>query len=546
MRKATLSGLIIIAFCAQFMINASAHAQTAFGEETLVRQRCSACHKLDQKGRMEVIEETRKTPEEWKVVVDRMIRINGAPLEDAEFGRIIKELSWRLCLSPAEMAEVAYLNSDENSQYRELPTSELEMNIMGACARCHTFGKIKSHRMTRAQWGETKSLHLGYYPTAVMQMREMDWVQVFEDLLDPLSQLYAFDDPRWIEWMKNRQEQDLTGQWRIAGYQPGLGYYEGAYTFALDPSKGDDEYLIDRRVRYENGMVLKTSGTGTLYSEFHLRYALAPTALTGRIEGVFDLNAAESGFTGRWWTLVQDSNSYGDEKFYKVGSPARVFAAYPGALEASEGASHKLTLIGTGLPQGVEAEDIIFSDPGVKVEKIEEAGTSKIVCLVSASPGSSGKSVELTVKGVKCDKPIHIYEGLDGIKIIPALGRARVSCGAAYPPHGVQFVARGWDFGPDNQPGTADDVLLEPIDAVWELEEEVTRENDDDLKYLRAPINNGLYTPVTTYGPIAEREQSREGVGLIAVKASYNDGDRMLGDRALLAVTPPDFIPQIK
>jgi quinohemoprotein amine dehydrogenase len=108
-------------------------------------------------------------------------------------------------------------------------------------------------------------------------------------------------------------------------------------------------------------------------------------------------------------------------------------------------------------------------------------------------------------------------------------------------------VAKGIHFGKDGQAATEDDVLLDPVEAQWTLEEEVTRENDDDLEYLKAPIVNGLYTPITTYAPMESREQTREGVGLIAVKASYTpeNGDP-LTDRALLAVTDTDFIPQIK
>jgi len=74
------------------------------------------------------------------------------------------------------------------------------------------------------------------------------------------------------------------------------------------------------------------------------------------------------------------------------------------------------------------------------------------------------------------------------------------------------------------------------------LEEEKTRDGDDDLKILMAPIINGLYTPLTTYGPMKERHQGREGVGLIAVSASYKG----LKARALLGVTDPDYIPHIK
>ncbi len=536
---------IVISLCALFAINSAAFAQTVFPKDSLVRQRCSACHKLDANGLIEVIEETRKTPEEWKVVVDRMIRINGAPLPDAEFYQVIKELSRYLCLTPDEMAAVAYITSDENSQYRELPTSELEYNIMGACVRCHTFGKIKSHRMTRAQWAETRNLHLGYYPTAVVQMREMDWAQVFEQLLDPLSQMFPYEDPAWREWMKNRKEQDLSGKWKIAGYQPGLGYYEGTYVFEPNPEKGDDEYLIERRVRYKSGMTLRTSGSGTLYSEYHLRYALAPTALTGRVEGVFNLDAAKMGFTGKWWTVIQDSNAYGNEAFYKTDAPPRVFAVDQMALKATDKATHKLVLIGVGLPTDLNPADITFSSPNIRVREIKKAESTRLVLKVATPDAPSGPA-KISVKGVESDAAIIIYDKIDGIRIMPALGRARVSCGAAYPPQGVQFVAHGIDFGPDNKPDTEDDVVLEPVDAKWRLEEEPTRENDDDLKYLRAPITNGLYTPVTTYGPIVERHQSREGVGLIAVGASYSDGGRKLEGRALLAVTVPDFIPHIK
>ena len=57
---------------------------------------------------------------------------------------------------------------------------------------------------------------------------------------------------------------------------------------------------------------------------------------------------------------------------------------------------------------------------------------------------------------------------------------------------------------------------------------------------------NGLYTPITTYGPIETRVQRREGIGLIAIGASFsNDGQEFKG-RSLLGVTVPDFITHIK
>jgi hypothetical protein len=110
----------------------------------------------------------------------------------------------------------------------------------------------------------------------------------------------------------------------------------------------------------------------------------------------------------------------------------------------------------------------------------------------------------------------------------------------------VQFVARAVNFGPDGKPETEDDVILWPVSAEWWLEEEVTRENDDDLRYLNTSILNGLYTPITTYAPIESRFQRREGVGLIAVGARYTSHGAEWTARSLLAVTEPDFVPHIK
>jgi quinohemoprotein amine dehydrogenase len=523
---------------------ATAIGQTPFTKESIVSQRCSACHKPDPQGRLEVIEETRKTPEEWRIVVDRMIRLNSAPLSDGDFEPVIKELSRHLSLTPAEMAKVAYINSDENSQYREIPQGELEERVFAACVRCHTYGKIASHRMTPAQWSENRNLHLGYYPTTVPQMREMDWAKESEELIEPLAKLFPFDTPEWREWIQNRQDADLSGRWQLAGYQPGLGYYEGEYAFKPDPAGRRDEYLVEKTVRYQNGTQLKMAGTAILYGTFHLRYALAPTPLTGRIEGVFDLDPAGQSFSGKWWTVVQDTNAYGNEKFLRSDAAAAIFAAFPQAFQKEAG-EQTLTLIGVNLPAGLKAADIQFSDPAVQVKDLRSTA-SQIVCQLEVAAGAGVGTVSVRAGEIVYPDSLIVFDKIDGIKIFPSLGRARVSCGAAYPPHGVQFVARGVNFGPDGAAGTADDLILEPVAAEWVLEEEKTRENDDDLKYLQTSVLNGLYTPVTTYGPIEERVQRREGIGLIAISASVLIDGRELKDRALLGVTVPDFITHLK
>ncbi|MBI4830890.1 MAG: hypothetical protein HY801_04900, partial [Candidatus Lindowbacteria bacterium] len=85
-----LTVTLVLAF---FVMDSAVHATSLFPMNSVVRKKCIACHMPDEKGRLEVLEETRKTPEEWKVVVDRMIALDGASLDDAEFNPVIKELS---------------------------------------------------------------------------------------------------------------------------------------------------------------------------------------------------------------------------------------------------------------------------------------------------------------------------------------------------------------------------------------------------------------------------------------------------------------------
>lgn len=546
MRHFIKHGVTAILICSLFIVSFQiAFAQTPFTPDTLVRQKCSACHKPDQQGRLEVIEETRKTPEEWINVVERMIRINGGPIEDENFNAVIKELSKYLILTPEEMKTVAYINSDENSQYREIPKDDVQGRIFGSCVRCHTYGKIASHMKTPAQWKENMALHIGYYPTTLAQMRELDWIKESDELAEILAKMYPHDTEKWREWMKHRKDQDISGTWQIAGFQPGMGYYEGRYVIQANFDKGEDEYLVERHVRYDDGTALTMQGAATLHGEYHLRYALAPTALTGRIEGVFDLNAADMGFKGKWWTLIQDTNAYGDEVFYKTGRGPSVFGMYPRSVRA-DGQAHTITLVGVDLPGNVSPADIRINAPGLQVSQIKQADETKIVCSVTADATAAPGRVTVSVQQTVCDIPLTVFNRIDRIKVFPELGRARISSGAAYPPQGVQFTAMGISNGRDGKPDTADDLLLDPVKAQWALMEEKTRDDDDDLKYLDTSILNGLYTPVTTYGPIAERHQNREGVGLIAVGATFSDQDRQLAAQSLLAVTVPDFIPHIK
>jgi quinohemoprotein amine dehydrogenase len=500
------------------------YSSTPFDEETIVRQKCTACHKITDKNKIDVISETRRSPEEWEDTIWRMKRLNDAPIEEEKIDKVVKELSMYLGLSPKEMSKVSYYNYDGNSHFRErqhFMKNKEDKRIFRACVRCHAYGKIASHRKTEEVWEATRDMHLGYYPTTIPQMREIKWVPETNELIGVLADRFPFKTKSWENWKKNRKIPNLSGEWSIFGYQPGVGFYHGTYTFNKIPEV-QDEYNIKKKIEFQDGMTVVTEGKGTLYSGYHLRYKLSPSQFLPRVEGVFNLKFEEMGFRGSWWTTIQDTNAHGNERFYKTNESSNVFGVYPVALKINPNKLQVLKLYGVNLPDDIKPTDIQFSRPGISVKEVVTSEDTHVICRVEVNNQASIGKLTPTVQGIKSKQKVTLYDEIEGIRINPNLGRARVSCGKAYPPQGVQFEARAIHFGKDGKRGTNDDLLLNPVYPKWSLEEEKTRENDKDLKYLKAPLNNGLYTPKTTYAPIKGRMQNKEGTGLIAVKAKYS------------------------
>src|SRR5262249_34582325 len=59
----------------------------------LVTERCSSCHKKDEKNRLSRISWERMTPEGWQQNIKRMVRLNGLSINPEEARQIVKYLS---------------------------------------------------------------------------------------------------------------------------------------------------------------------------------------------------------------------------------------------------------------------------------------------------------------------------------------------------------------------------------------------------------------------------------------------------------------------
>ena len=88
----------------------------------------------------------------------------------------------------------------------------------------------------------------------------------------------------------------------------------------------------------------------------------------------------------------------------------------------------------------------------------------------------------------------------------------------------VQFEARAYHDGPDGKTGTDDDIDLGLADATWSLEEYAATFVDDDVDYVGAIDQNGLFTPAID-GPNSERSGDRNNIGDVwAVASVLPDG----------------------
>src|SRR5262249_5985246 len=74
----------------------------------LVKQKCSSCHKVDEKGRLTRISYRRTSPEGWEETIKRMVSLNNVKLQPAEAREIVRYLADHHGLAPDEAKPAAF------------------------------------------------------------------------------------------------------------------------------------------------------------------------------------------------------------------------------------------------------------------------------------------------------------------------------------------------------------------------------------------------------------------------------------------------------
>ncbi len=213
---------------------------------------------------------------------------------------------------------------------------------------------------------------------------------------------------------------DLAGTWGVSGHHPSKGAYTGTAVFA--PTAGDaSRWGIEWSVKFKgDGSTGTWSGTGTLAGKT-LRTAceFGGSGVVDRLgggweagstlTGVYRLRFSGTVFSGKWSTSG-DAPVRGSETLRRARG-LRIDRVEPAVLNRQPG-TVALHVVGSGFPQGLEADEVRVVDPEIATQKIVAVaadGTSiDLEVTVSASISLGGKT--LAVKDVKKEKALHFLE----------------------------------------------------------------------------------------------------------------------------------------
>lgn len=497
---------------------------------------CVGCH-APQAGKLDVVVGQRKTPEGWEMTLTRMVRTHGAPLKPEEIRTLVKYLSDHYGLAPSEVEPFRHSLEKRNTT---VASPEIPKLVQGSCVQCHSYARIALQRRTQEMWDRMPDAKLALFTntenvTASSGLLNDYWyTEAKKQVVPYLVKQFPFTTPAWTKWQAT-PKHDYAGAWKIVGHDAGKG---GDYTGQMTlKAVGDDKYEGEFTLEFSDGA--KTSGktTGIVYTGFQWRGAAQADGGKEQREIFF---ASEDGSTMNGRRLLTPIGDLGmDETWYKVGGKPRLLSVTPGALKAGE--KQKVKLFGTNLPQNLTPAAVSLG-AGVKVEALNQSGNDTVVAEVVADKGASVGNRQVKIQGVEGALPLYVYQTIDYIRLSPERAFARPG-GEHAPKVFQQFEAFAYFNGPDGVKGTKDDVKLTRVSPVkWNLDEYIKRINDDDMQFVGAVDENGLFTPAKD-GPNPQRHMLDHNVGDVWVEGWYKPegAKRPIGARAYLLVMPEKF-----
>ena len=521
----------------------------------VVHRVCGACHPSDDQGRMSRISYQRTTPEGWQQTIRRMVLLNGLRIEPADAREAVRYLATSHGLAPEEARLGGFEVERRNIDFRY----EADPATQRTCNRCHSIGRVLNQRRTREEWDLLTAMHRGYYPLADVQgFLTGDWLggplpaveeggdarTAVDRAVDHLAEVFPLDSPAWARWSANMRTARLEGTWVLVGRERGQGPVYGEVVVEADPAAPD---RFETRARYTypaRGVDVTRTGQALVYTGFQWRGRSTSPQHFSAQEVMFVARDRDE-IAGRWFTGAYDERGI-DVTLRRVGAEPLVTGVYPPAVPV--GAEETtLRLFGANLPEGLAAEAFDLG-AGLTVTGVRDPSPTSVTLDVAVAQDARIGARDLFLGTAALTDAVTVYDEIHRLEVTPATGLARVG-GAAFPKQYERFEARGWHDGPDGAPGTDDDLDLGmQVDVAWSLEEYAVTVGDDDIAFVGAIGEHGVFDPAVD-GPNPERAGARNNVGDVWVVATLSAApngaaalDRPLRARAHLLVTVPLYI----
>jgi len=499
-------------------------------QNDLVRSRCGSCHRSDDKGRMSRISYRRATPENWERTIKRMVTLNKVNLEPADARAILKYLSDHQGLAPEEERPIAFEAERRMVEY----TYAADKDTSDTCSSCHSMARVLSERRTKDEWGLLVAMHRGYYPLVDNQPmnngqgfrrtratqtepgadgRPPDNRHPMDKAIEHLSKALPLATPDWSSWSAAMQTPKLAGHWAFTGTAAGKGAVYGTVTVAVDASAPDSFTTETRYTVARSGETVTRTGKALVYTGYQWRGRGAAAGAAEPWREVLFVERDWKNMWGRWYTGAYDETGI-DVKLVRLTSDPIVFGSSVTAIKTSTKTPVKI--FGANLPASAKAEDIAFGQ-GVTVSRVVSSRPDEIAVEVDVAANAPIGPRDVSVAGTVRPSALVVYDKIDGIKVLPQAGMARVG-GNVFPKQLQQFEAVGVNYGADGKPDTADDVELGLVNVKWSVEEYTATFGDDDTQYVGTIDQNGLFTPAVD-GPNPKRTGNRNNVGDVWVGA---------------------------
>ena len=479
--------------------------------KTLVNDYCTACHEATDDGGLARISEVRKTPEGWDMTLFRMQNLHGLEIDSDDRFAIIKYLSAEYGLAPSEAEPFRYV-LEQRAHFND---SAVNDDLDALCGRCHTNARYGLQRRTETDWLKHMHFHVGQFPSLEYQARSRDrfwWQEVTTETYKELAELYPFKTIAWDKW-KDADHKSPAGSWRVTGYRPGVGGYEGIMTV----TQNGDFYKATYDLHDMDGKALSGDSKAVIYTGYEWR---GSGLLNGaETREVYAMSEDGMRMTGRWHEA--DHYDIGGE-FQAVrmaGAEAQVLAKSSDYIRV--GQEKEITLHGIGLTgKIVTAKGLDLNITGQEATSV----TIKFTAGKNMLPGTYVVTVG------QAATEIIVYDKIDRLQVTPNWTIARLG-GGKTPPVTAQFEAVAYMMGKDG------DIRIGVMAADWQLhafDEEA--EHMKDVDFAGTITAQGTFMPGAA-GPNPSRKYGTNNVGNLKIVAQVTDGDTVISGEAQLIVT---------